>query len=72
VRRPPLCDVHLFRNGSCGDLVSTATALRSEVGIPVQLEISLFSETSRPAVGSGQSPVQLVYELLIGAKVAGA
>jgi hypothetical protein len=25
----PLCDVHLLRNGSNGDLVSTATALRS-------------------------------------------
>jgi len=25
----PLCDVHFFRNGSRGDLVSTATALKS-------------------------------------------
>ena len=72
-----MCVAHLFRNGSRGDLVSTATALgsgpvRSAVTIPVQLEISLFSETSRPAVGSTQSPSLLVSGLFIGDKAAGA
>ena len=56
----PMCDVHLFRNGSRGDLVSTATALRSGSQLQFRYSSRFLYSPKRPDRLWGP-PNRLVY-----------